>query len=217
MTAQTTPSTFTDRKTVYGDGSANKNDNPARPEELERHAYYIYLVTNEVTGTVYIGQHRSVPGEPWRHYLGSGTYLRDEARGYGVWNFSKKLLAYAEDGLEAKLLEGRFISKALLKPGYCFNSNNSESVARDPANNLKNFAFKASFRGRQRIEHNISIIEKLLAYSRDADEVVELAKLKVSWLHALRIKDKRFSDTKRIDPKDWAEDKYGFNPNDERD
>jgi hypothetical protein len=213
-----TPSnSFGDRKTVYGDGTTNEHDNAPSQRGLARHPFYIYLTTNEVTGTIYVGQHRSDPKEDWRHYMGSGTYLHTEARGYGVENFSKKILAWAEDGLEAKLLEGRFISKALLKPGYCANSNNSESINRDPADNARHFAYKASFRGRQRIEHNIALLDKHLSLTSDVAEAEELAKLKAAWLLALQIKEQRFADTGLLDPKDWAEEKWGFDPNDSRD
>ena len=208
---------FTDRNTVYGDGTTNEHDNAPARANLAKHAFYIYLTTNEVTGTTYVGQHRSDPSEPWRHYMGSGTYLNTEARGYGVRHFSKKLLAYAEDGLEAKLLEGRFITRALAKPGYCYNSNNSESINRDPEDNLHNFAFKASFRGRQRIAHNIALIEKHVTIARNAEEVEPLAQLRAAWLLAVHIKDKRYAATGQLDPKDWSEDKYGFDPNDSRD
>jgi len=209
-------STFVDRKTVYGDRTTNVSDNGPSAASLARHSFYIYLTTNEVTGTIYVGQHRSNPDEDWRHYMGSGSYLFTEARGYGVRNFSKKLLAWAEDGLEAKFLEGRFIAKALLKPVYCYNSNNSESINRDPKNNASNFAFKASFRGRQRILHNIVLIDKH-SVTATGNEVFELAKLKTAWNMALRIKQERFEATGNLDPKDWAEDKYGFDPNDSRD
>lgn len=209
-------STFVDRKTVYGDNTTNANDNAPTVAGLTRHPFYIYLITNEVTGSIYVGQHRSNPDEDWRHYMGSGSYLFTEARGYGVHNFSKKLLAWADDGLEAKFLEGRFIAKALLKPVYCYNSNNSESVNRDPQYNTRHFAFKASFRGRQRILHNIALIDKHAANAR-GNEVIELAKLKTAWNMALRIKRERFDATRQLDPKDWAEDKYGFDPNDSRD
>jgi hypothetical protein len=207
----------TDRKTVIGDRTSNANDNAPKRKSLELHPFYIYLTTNEITGTIYVGQHRSNPDENWRHYLGSGTYLSTEARGYGVHNFSKKLLAWAEDGTEAKLLEGRFIAKALQKSSYCYNSNNSESIQRDPELNSRHFAFKASFRGRLRIEHNIALIEKHLALTTDVDEVAELAKLKDAWNLALEIKAERFAATGQLDSKDWAENKWGFDPNDSRD
>lgn len=210
-------STFVDRKTVYGDGTTNAADNAPTAAALTRHPFYIYLITNEVTGSIYVGQHRSNPDEDWRHYMGSGSYLFTEARGYGVRNFSKKLLAWADDGLEAKFLEGRFIAKALLKPVYCYNSNNSESVNRDPKNNEANFAFKASFRGRQRIEHNIALIKKHRSLTQSPDEVRELTKLVSAWNRALRIKQERFEATGNLDPKDWSENKWGFDPNDSRD
>ena len=212
---------------VQGDGTHNRHDNAPTREQLERHAYYIYLTTNEVTGSIYVGQHVADPDQHWRSYLGSGTYLKNETKAYGVKNFSKKLLAWAEDGIEAKLLEGRFIARALLKPVNVYNSNNSESINRDPADNLRHFAFKASFRGRQRIEHTLALIDKQLTLAhaenranpcpRTASELQELSKLRSGWVEALRVKEERFAATNCLDPKDWSEDKYGFDPNDSRD
>ncbi|MEQ6896236.1 hypothetical protein [Microbacterium sp. KR10-403] len=206
-----------DKYWLDGTGTSNEHDNAPKPGALSRHAYYIYLTVNELTGSLYVGMHRSNPQEAWRAYMGSGTYLKTEARGYGVKNFSKKLLAYAEDGLEAKFLEARFIAKALRKGVHCYNSNQSEAVQRDCRDNLSQFAFKASFRGRQRLQYNLTLTEKAIAAGLDTAEHDDLTELRDGWKLALQLKDERYAATKRLDPKDWAEDKYGFDADDSKD
>lgn len=201
-----------------GTGTTNKHDNAPKATSLEKHTYYIYLTTNQITGTNYVGMHRCDSKEEWRTYMGSGTYLKVEADGYGVENFSKQLLAYAETALEAKFLEARFIAKALTKDAYCYNANQSEAVNRDlPTGNLKHFAFKASFRGRQRLEYNLALTEQAIAGGLDYADHDDLSELLEGWKLALRIKDARFKATGRLDQKDWCEQKWGFNPNDSRD
>lgn len=212
-----TTDTTTDRYYVCGDGTSHAKDNAPSRAGLAKHAYYIYLTVNELTGTTYVGQHRSNPDEDWRHYMGSGSYLKTEAKAYGVRNFSKKLLAWAETGLEAKFIEARFIAKALAKPGYSYNSNQSEAVQRDPFDNLRHFAFKASFRGRQRLLFNIELTEQAIANGTDTAKHDVLEQLLAGWTLALQIKDDRFDATRQLDPKDWAELHYGFNPNDNKD
>jgi len=206
-----------DRYFVCGDDTTHPDDNAPSVNGLRRHAFYIYLVRNSITGTNYVGQHRSNPDEDWRHYMGSGSYLRTEARAYGVENFSKQLLAWADTALEAKFLEARFIAKALDKPTYCYNSNQSEAVRRDPADNLRHFAFKASFRGRERLRFNIALTDKAIASGLDHSQRDDLEELREGWHWALRIKDERFTATGQLDPKDWAELRWGFDPDDSKD
>lgn len=201
---------------LNGSGTSNAADNAPSTTGLRKHPYYIYLVVNELTGTTYVGQHRSNPDESWRAYMGSGSYLKTEAKAYGVENFSKKLLAWAENGLEAKFIEARFIAKALGKPTYCYNSNQAEAVRRDPIDNLRHFSFKASFRGRQRLQFNVALTESALTVADEPALIEELTELLAGWRFALQIKDERFAATNRLDPKDWAEDKYGFNADDTR-
>ncbi len=198
---------------VNGSGTSHPYDNPPSRAGLRRNNFYLYLTTNELTGTFYVGQHHTDPDDHWRSYMGSGSYLKTEARAYGVRNFSKKLLGYADTRLEAKFKEARFIAKALEKPGYCYNSNAAENVNRDPADNLRHFAFKASFRGRKRLEFNLTMTERAIAEGLDHAAHDDLEELRAGWELALQIKDERFAATNRLDPKDWGERIYGFDPN----
>lgn len=60
--------------------------------------YYIYKITNIVTGMGYIGQHK-IPekGEYPRSYFGRGIKLKSAIREYGRKNFIKEILEYIED------------------------------------------------------------------------------------------------------------------------
>lgn len=164
---------------------------------------YIYKITNLVTGTVYIGEHRHVPGEAWTSYMGSSNYLDQEKRSYGLENFKKEWIAWTENEVQALLLEARYISKQLAKEGFCYNSSNSYALHRDPQENTKHFAFKASFRPKTRLR---AIIKGLTALGKQAsDDLAEqtaLSELVFAHKLALHIKQRRVEATGRLDDAD---------------
>lgn len=57
---------------------------------------YIYLILNKVNGKTYIGQHKSSKLYNEDSYMGSGTYLQSAKNKYGIENFEKFLICYAE-------------------------------------------------------------------------------------------------------------------------
>ena len=54
---------------------------------------FVYLITNEVSGTKYVGQHN---GDRISYYMGSGHALKDAQNRYGMKNFTRKILLYCE-------------------------------------------------------------------------------------------------------------------------
>lgn len=65
-------------------------------DALDSRYAYIYLVTNLVSGKVYVGQHRHTPGEAWRNYMGSSKELCDEMKRFGHESYRKELLEFAD-------------------------------------------------------------------------------------------------------------------------
>ena len=51
---------------------------------------YIYLVTNKVSGKIYVGQHKAEKFESW--YLGSGIHITNALKKYGRDKFSVELI-----------------------------------------------------------------------------------------------------------------------------
>ena len=52
--------------------------------------HYIYKVTNNITGKIYIGQHQTY--RKYDYYLGSGKYILKAIKKYGKENFTKEIL-----------------------------------------------------------------------------------------------------------------------------
>lgn len=71
--------------------------------------YFIYETTNNTNGKKYIGQHTTSNIDDG--YLGSGKILKQAIDKYGKDNFSRKILAYANDEDELNELEKYYISK----------------------------------------------------------------------------------------------------------
>lgn len=70
--------------------------------------YFIYLTTNKVNGKKYIGQHT---GSIDDDYVGSGKLLRRAIKKYGKKNFTREILAIAEDQEALDILERFYIEK----------------------------------------------------------------------------------------------------------
>ncbi len=186
------------------DGTATTNAADVEPtkEELAQHYGYIYRITNELTGTVYIGEHKTAfERGSWRSYMGSGTYLKDDASAYGIENFSKQFIEWVENDAQAKIREARNITAAL-KTGACYNSNNAYSIRRDPAENMANFSFKASWRSKGRLAAIIAELKNEWKTTADSSEKASLYELVAAHELALSIKATRFADTSVPDPKD---------------
>lgn len=70
---------------------------------------YIYLTTNKINGKIYVGQHSTDNLNDG--YIGSGTLLKMALKKYGINNFSKEILAYADTQNKLDYLEKFYIRK----------------------------------------------------------------------------------------------------------
>ena len=74
-------------------------------------SYYIYCITNKINNKTYIGQRKCPENKlpETDKYMGSGTYLKNAQRKYGLQNFTKEILAITETEENINLLEEVFI------------------------------------------------------------------------------------------------------------
>ena len=74
-------------------------------------SYSIYCITNKINNKTYIGQRKCPENKlpETDKYMGSGTYLKNAQRKYGLQNFTKEILAITETEENINLLEEVFI------------------------------------------------------------------------------------------------------------
>jgi group I intron endonuclease len=76
--------------------------------------YLIYKITNLINGKIYIGSHKTMDIND--SYMGSGKYLINAQRKYGILNFTKEILFVFDNptemyAKEAELVNDRFLSE----------------------------------------------------------------------------------------------------------
>jgi hypothetical protein len=79
---------------------------------------FIYKTTCLKTGKFYIGQHYGYENDS---YLGSGLTLKNHINKYGIENFKREILEYAEDRVDLDILEAKYISFKTIKNKKCLN------------------------------------------------------------------------------------------------
>ena len=81
--------------------------------------YYLYKITNNITGEYYYGVH-----ETWDlndYYFGSGSLLKSNIKKYGLENFTKVILEFFPSRKEVMKEEKRIVNQELLKDPKCLN------------------------------------------------------------------------------------------------
>lgn len=72
---------------------------------------FVYETTNLITGQKYIGKCIYARQNNWETYLGSGTYLKRAIKKYGKENFSRLILAEADNAEALNKLEEELIRR----------------------------------------------------------------------------------------------------------
>ena len=70
---------------------------------------YVYLITNNINGKIYVGKHSTDNLNDC--YMGSGKILKLAYNKYGVENFTKKILAFADTEEKLNWFERFYIKK----------------------------------------------------------------------------------------------------------
>ena len=83
--------------------------------------YVIYQITNNLNGKIYIGKHKTNNLDD--DYFGSGKYLHNAFKKYGLENFTKTILFYLQNEDEMNLLEKMVVTKEFCERDDVYNIN----------------------------------------------------------------------------------------------
>ena len=81
--------------------------------------FYLYEITNELNGKIYIGVHKTKDLDDG--YMGSGIRLNRSIKKHGVENFKKKILEYFEDAASMYEREKEIVNKDFLQRNDIYN------------------------------------------------------------------------------------------------
>lgn len=81
--------------------------------------FYLYKITNILNGKYYIGVHKTKNLDD--NYMGSGKYLQNAKKKYGIENFEKEILEYFDSVEEMYLREAEIVNEEFLKLEETYN------------------------------------------------------------------------------------------------
>lgn len=106
---------------------------------------YVYATKNTITGSIYVGKHKSPTYDP--HYYGSGKQIRAELKTYGTQAMQNQMLATADTKQELNQLEQRYVQ--LFKQQFgtaCINiakgGDGGDTFSDRPVNEKQEFVTK---------------------------------------------------------------------------
>jgi hypothetical protein len=85
----------------------------------EKKYHFIYRITNQINGKIYIGVHSTNNIEDG--YMGSGLYLRKAQKVHGVENFKREIIYNCKTREEAMMLEAEIVDFEYLQRNDVYN------------------------------------------------------------------------------------------------
>lgn len=82
--------------------------------------FYLYKITNELNGMIYIGAHTTKNLDDG--YMGSSKRLKDDIATYGIQYFKKEILEYFDNKDDLMLRESQIVTKDFCKRKDVYNS-----------------------------------------------------------------------------------------------
>ena len=119
---------------------------------------YIYLITNQINGKIYIGKHSTNNLDDGN--MGSGVVIFKAKQKYGIENFSKDYLAFCDTEETLNYLEKFYIKKYKAKEvGYNLTDGGDGALGRKHTEEAKQKISK-SLKGRKQYEMTEEIQQK---------------------------------------------------------
>lgn len=81
--------------------------------------FYVYQITNNINGMIYVGVHKST--NPNDSYMGSGVHIKRAIAKYGVHNFTKTILFEYETAEDAYKKESEIVNEDFIQRSDTYN------------------------------------------------------------------------------------------------
>lgn len=81
--------------------------------------YLVYKITNTLDGKIYIGAHRTKKLDD--DYMGSGKYLNNAVKKYGIEHFTKEILFFTKSEDEMFSMESELVDKEFIEREDTYN------------------------------------------------------------------------------------------------
>lgn len=178
---------------------------------------YIYLITNDINGKIYIGKNQS--SELWwkLNYYGSGKLIKRAISKYGKENFTKTILFETEDKKELIEKEKFYIkhyNSQNLEIGYNI-SNGGDGGQLKTHEELSITAKKLwqnpEYRIKQKEKRKFRIVtNKGKKFSNEIKHKLSLAKLGMKWITNINTNETKlvYDAEKYIESGEWEKGRY---------
>lgn len=116
----------------------------------------VYMITNNVTGMMYIGCHSTDNLNDY--YMGSGKNIKQDLKKYGRYNFTKEILATFDTCEEARNLEKKLVNRVWCNRTDTYN-NMTGGTGRKQGYRLSEETKKQiakTMKGRKRGKYNVA-------------------------------------------------------------
>jgi len=111
--------------------------------------YYIYQITNQINGKIYVGKHKSPVHPDSNGYYGSGKQIIAAIKKYGKLNFKKEILCFCSSLEEMAVREEEIVTESFVGRTDTYNMHKGGPGGWDHYNGSKEHSANSSKGGKK--------------------------------------------------------------------